>query len=239
MGIISDLISAFLPFRCHVCAESTSPGIVLCQKCYSRLNKSLSNPFEVFDTICEFRVFTLSEYDSFVADVIKLIKYRPSKKLPDYFARIISERKLLQDFYPGEKIFIPVPMHKSRLQERGFNQAEILAQTMAAAAQAHFSPALERVRATIPQASCKEEERLSNLDQAIELARGLNLRSFAGKNLVIVDDVATTGTTLRQCWLKLRDLKPSGICALVLSHSFKKKDIPDNACAFDKRRKEI
>jgi ComF family protein len=239
MGIISDLISAFMPFRCHVCSESTSPGTVLCPRCFNRLNKSLNKPVEVFDTVCEFPVFTLSEYDSFVADVIKLIKYRPSKKLPDYFARIIRERKLLQDFFPGEKIFIPVPMHKSRLQERGFNQAEMFAQAMADAGKAHFSPALVRIRSTIPQASCSEEERLVNLDQAIELAGGLDLQSFSGKKLILVDDVATTGTTLRQCWLKLRDLRPAGIYALVLSHSFKKKDRPDNASEFDKRRKEI
>lgn len=223
MGIFSDLISAFLPFRCHVCAGSTSPGIVLCQKCYARLNRSLKKPLEVFDTVCDFPVYTLSEYDSFVAEVIKLVKYRPSQKLPGYLDRIIRERKLLKNFLPGEKIFVPVPMHKSRLEQRGFNQAEMLAQTMATAANAHFSPALVRVRATIPQASCNEEERLTNLDHAIELAPGLNLQSFAGKNLVIVDDVATTGTTLKQCHVKLKQLRPAKVCALVISHSFKRK----------------
>lgn len=222
MRILYDLLEAIFPFRCHVCQAETSFGTVLCQGCEKKLGQALRPPVAFSDTVCEFPVFTLSEYDAMVADVIRLIKYRPSKKLIRFIEKAIVKQNLLLGFASSADIFIPVPMHRARRDERGFNQAEEFAGIMAHACGARFSPALERVVATIPQASCSEEERLTNLDRAISLAPGLIPSMFQGKRLILVDDVATTGTTLDRCHKQLSRLHPASIEALVVSHSYRR-----------------
>ncbi|MEW6710686.1 MAG: phosphoribosyltransferase family protein [Candidatus Riflebacteria bacterium] len=176
----------------------------------------------VSDTVCDFPVYTLSEYDSFVSEVIRLIKYRPSRKLTRYIEKTVFSRNLLQNKFAGDFIFIPVPMHPSREAQRGFNQAEVFAEIFARSLRSNFSPALRRVLATVPQASCNEEQRLENLKGAIDLEPGLQKSCFRGRNLVLVDDVATTGTTLQKCQEQLQSLEPTSIKALVVSHSFRK-----------------
>ncbi|MFZ5952589.1 MAG: ComF family protein [Candidatus Rifleibacteriota bacterium] len=222
MGILTDLLSALLPFCCHVCSESTRFGEVLCSRCNEQLFQALKEPVSVNDTICDFPVYTLSEYDSFVSEIVRLIKYRPSRKLTGYIEKIIVGRKLLQKDFSRHHIFIPVPMHPSREAQRGFNQAQIFAEIFAGSLGSNFSPALRRVVATVPQAGCNEEQRLENLKGAIELEAGLLKSCFKNKNLVLVDDVATTGTTLQQCREQLQSLEPASITALVVSHSYRK-----------------
>lgn len=222
MGILGDFISAFLPFCCHSCRQATIFGEVLCAACFEKFSRSLKEPLPVNDTVCNFPVFTLSQYDSFVADIIRLIKYRPSRKLAGYVDKVLQTKQLLKSFGKSELIFVPVPMHKARLFQRGFNQAELLSESMARHCCGISTPALTRIFATVPQASCTEEQRLKNLEGAIMLADGLIPEKFHNRDLVIVDDVATTGTTLEQCYQKLLLLKPASVRALVLSHSFRK-----------------
>jgi ComF family protein len=222
MNIIKDLFEAFFPFRCHVCLKLTSLGEVLCLECEKRLSDSLRRPLEFSDTVCDFPLLTLSEYNSFVADVIKLIKYRPSKKLLDCVVKIIVQKRLLANFVNRKLVFVPVPMHFSRKKERGFNQAAILAQGLAEKTGNYFSPLIERSIATKPQASCGEDERLVNLDSAFCLQKGIDRQKITHKTLYIVDDVATTGTTINKCKEVLNELKPAKVSALVLSHSFKR-----------------
>jgi predicted amidophosphoribosyltransferase len=100
----------------------------------------------------------------------------------------------------------------------------MLARTFAAVSKGIYSPALTRTRNTRPQAECGAEERLKNLDGAFALARDLKKSCFVKKKLVIVDDVATTGTTVSKCFEQLRKLKPASISALVVTHSFLQKE---------------
>ncbi|GAB4274088.1 MAG: ComF family protein [Candidatus Rifleibacteriota bacterium] len=221
MGILEDFFEAFFPFRCHICGTLTSFRIVLCEECEGRLAKTMKPPFVVEDVRCKMRVETLSEYDSFISDIIRIIKYRPSRRLIEHLFKVIASKNLLAPLYDKNLIFIPVPMHSKREFNRGFNQAGLIAEFFAKETGNHYSPALQRIRETRPQAECDEEERLHNLDAAISLSKGLIPAAFKGKNLVIVDDVVTTGITMENCRKALLGLRPASISALAISHSFK------------------
>ncbi len=226
LGSIKKLLSIFLPFRCHVCSSNTDFGLVLCQICCDRLRQIIAKPVVIADVRCDFPVYTLSRYDSFVADIIKIIKYRPSFKL----LKILTEECLHGDYLNSlikpEDVLIPVPMHTSRLAERGFNQAGYLAEKFAGHCGCNFSPALIRGRATRPQADCDEIERLTNLDQAFQIDPDLNKAVFRHRRIFLIDDVATTGTTIQKCAEVLKTLAPSGIYALTVSHSFRRSAKP-------------
>jgi len=221
IGLLKDFGSAFLPYACHRCKVSTDFGIVFCADCHEKLVTALHPPRLIDDTRCDFAVYTLSSYNSLVADMIRIIKYRPSAKLLKVLTAACQKHGDLKSLIKHDDIIIPVPMHCQRQSQRGFNQAEYLAKNFAQTGSCHFSPALLRTRATRPQADCSEEERRDNLENAFTLDKKLQQNAFAKKRLILVDDVATTGSTLQICADQLKRLKPAEISALVVAHSYK------------------
>ena len=220
--LFSALVEAFFPFRCHACYQQTALGTVLCDACCAKVAAAVQPPFILQDVRCEIQVYSLSDYSSFISDAVKIIKYRPSRKLAEKLVEVCLNQIDLKKLIKPDDILVPVPMHKSRLAKRGFNQAEVIAEYLVEQMGCHLSPAIVRSVATRPQADCDEEERLTNLDNAFKLSPGLSLPSFAGKSLTLVDDVATTGTTLQKCADALCRLEPASVRALVISHSFRR-----------------
>ncbi len=93
-------------------------------------------------------------------------------------------------------LLVPVPLHPKRLQERGYNQSELLAKALSQQMGIPWKNCLQRVRNTPHQTGMNRAQRLQNLDGAFALRRGYDV---AGKRIILVDDVFTTGTTMRQC----------------------------------------
>ncbi|MDR3642175.1 MAG: phosphoribosyltransferase family protein [Candidatus Doudnabacteria bacterium] len=87
----------------------------------------------------------------------------------------------------------PIPLHTSRHRWRGFNQAEILCRTLSAQLNLPIAEVLQRQKATQIQKDLKKDQRLKNVRGAFKLKPGANVD---GQNLILVDDVATTGATL-------------------------------------------
>ncbi|HNS08341.1 MAG TPA: phosphoribosyltransferase family protein [Candidatus Ozemobacteraceae bacterium] len=220
--LIKRFVAVFLPFRCHTCHTATDFGVVLCDCCLIKLQGLIGSPQRVEDVVCSFPVYTLSSYDSLMSDIIRVVKYRPSLKLLKILAQQCQSRGSLKTLVGSDDILIPVPMHSDRQLKRGFNQAEFLAEKFAVAAGCRFSPALERIRATRPQADCDEKDRQNNLEGAFALGRGLIKEMFSGRHLILVDDVVTTGSTLQKCCETLQPLGPAKVSALAVSHSFRR-----------------
>ncbi len=91
---------------------------------------------------------------------------------------------------------VPVPLHPLRKRERGFNQAELLGRRLAKQHGLSFCDALERVRYTVTQTHFDRHRRMQNLRDAFALRRHVLVE---GKDLLLVDDVLTTGSTLDEC----------------------------------------
>ena len=227
LRLLKDLGSAFMPFACHHCRASTDFGLVLCPDCQKKLATALHAPRLVEDTRCDFSVYTLSNYNSIVSDVIRIVKYRPSPKLFKILVTSCQQNGQLKNLLKPDDLLVAVPMHGARLCERGFNQAAELAAGIARTTGCQLQPLLKRVRATRPQADCNEEERNENLKGAFTLDSSLLAGSLKKRRIILVDDVATTGSTLQLCANKLRELKPAEICALVVSHSYRQKPPAD------------
>ena len=96
----------------------------------------------------------------------------------------------------GYDVLVPVPLHKKRLQERGYNQSALLAEALSEQMGIPWLDCMQRVRNTPHQTGMNREERLKNLDGAFAVEKHADI---AGKHVILVDDVFTTGTTIRQC----------------------------------------
>ncbi|OGG41344.1 hypothetical protein A2837_02375 [Candidatus Kaiserbacteria bacterium RIFCSPHIGHO2_01_FULL_46_22] len=122
--------------------------------------------------------------------------------------------------YPEESIIVPIPLSSARLKQRGFNQVEEIARTGLKSRQnlSHYricSNLLYRKRDTVPQTSLSRQERLKNVTDAFGVRDTPDIRDT---HIIVLDDVATTGATMKAAEASLRPLHPASITLLALAH---------------------
>lgn len=121
------------------------------------------------------------------------------------------------DILKESDVLIPVPLHPSRLRKRMYNQAaELVKEVSKITKQAYALDGLLRVRATLPQGHEDRHKRILNLKDAFK-ANSLYVEKFKGKNILIVDDVMTTGATVNACAEALLSFSPKKISVLTLA----------------------
>ena len=155
-------------------------------------------------------------YQPPVSNLLLALKFSNTTSTVASLKKLAEESGALSLFTVPD-IIIPVPLHVTRLRERGFNQALMLAR--------HCFPQWRRVirstvlvrnRATTPQSSLSGQQRRQNLKGCFQLTRsGL----LAGKRILLVDDVFTTGSTINECSRILRREKPKRIEVFTLARS--------------------
>jgi len=145
------------------------------------------------------RARAIGEYDGALKAVIHALKYEGRRSLARPLAALMRERAA--DLVASADCVIPVPLHPSRRRQRGFNQASDLARQLGLPVR----HALRRVRATPTQTGLPAAQRHRNLRGAFALRRFAH--DVAGRTVLLVDDVSTTGATLEAC---ARALKRAG-----------------------------
>jgi ComF family protein len=194
------------PGLCPPCREGlrwlTSPCCALCGHPYPpggsahRCESCLRKP-PYFD-----QARSLVAYEGPVARAIQRFKYQKDFLLTASLAWVAEH-------YPWENetfdVLVPVPLHRNRLRERGFNQALLLSRGCKGLNAKNFQPgALKRVRPTAPQIHLTPSERRKNVSGAFQVRRP---KEITGKEIMLIDDVYTTGATVNEC---ARALKKAG-----------------------------
>jgi len=113
-------------------------------------------------------------------------------------------------------VVIPVPLHPARLRERGFNQAELLAKILGQRINLTLSRALERTRYTTTQTAFDRIDRMENLRGAFRLRKSIDVR---GLQVLLVDDILTTGSTLSECARVLREAGAQSVYAVTAARA--------------------
>jgi len=114
-------------------------------------------------------------------------------------------------------LVIPVPLHPKRLRERGFNQSLLLARRVAPSLGGGLDfLSLRRVRYTKPQTGLHSDERRRNVRRAFEV---MDRQKVRGRTILLIDDVATTGSTLNECARVLKRAGARRVHALVLART--------------------
>jgi ComF family protein len=176
------------PPRCAACDEPVDLLAAFCPPCArAALRADPGDP----------RRSAAFVYGGPIARAIIRLKYerRPDlgRPLGDLLFRAIEPRAPPLAF----GVVVPVPLHSSRLAERGYNQSTLIANRLAAGLRIpHWPRALVRTRPTASQATCSREERLANLSDAFAVRQPARVHR---KTILLVDDVRTTGATLEAC----------------------------------------
>jgi ComF family protein len=139
-----------------------------------------------------------SRYDGIIKEIIHLYKYRGFEVLGQYLGDFAGEAlSAEEDLWLGVDAIIPVPLHPARENKRGFNQAQVLAQRLSEIRNiVVLEKRLVKVKNISPQTSLKAEARARNVRGAFKVKKP---EEIEGKILLLVDDVYTTGSTLREC----------------------------------------
>ena len=212
MGIVSNVLRSALdvlfPVRCVGCGRS---GAYICVLCVGKARRTQPGPPPESGPLAD--VLTPFAYEGVVRTAVQHLKYRGLRSLVPEMARPMAWE--LAVAVPPPFTLMPVPLHRKRLRERGFNQAELLARELARLLDASLSTgALRRTVDTSSQVdTATRAERLQNVRDAFAADQPLN-----GETVVLVDDVTTTGATLSSAARVLLSAGASCVYGLTYAH---------------------
>jgi ComF family protein len=154
------------------------------------------------------RAAAYGSYESGLRELIHLLKFGGVRPAASVLGRMLAEAiTSLEPEFPADSVaVVPVPLHRSKLRQRGFNQAELIARAALKIKQPGnrlrlCAGVLERKRETASQIGLTSHQRRENLRGAFGVAQPEAVR---GREVLVVDDVYTTGATVSECARVLR-----------------------------------
>lgn len=216
MSIKDFLISCIFPKRCVLCGEVIEYDKNMCESCTETFSSAqivrripYLNGEEFFECISPFL------YIGGIRKAILRLKFHNCRDNLKFFARSIAE-KLNEILYIKDVDYICfVPMSDEALMKRGYNQSELLAETLGDMLHIPVRSLLAKTRETFTQHELDAGERAKNLIGAFSVCGGQEVRD---KNFILCDDIITTGSTLKEC---VKALKSNGankiICCTIAS----------------------
>lgn len=153
-----------------------------------------------FDCTCEEdehifdNIYVCTLYDNLMEKLIWRLKYQSRTYLAKHFAKILSHKMEYEGLNPD--LILPVPSSRRRMKERGYNQAELLTRFLAKERNIKAINLLERTKDTKPLSSLGPIDRKIELQNAFSINKIYENMEFQYKNILIIDDILTTGATI-------------------------------------------
>lgn len=213
---IGDMSRVIFPVTCEVCGCTLVEGEkVLCLDCRSRMPRVNAHVGDTHPLALKLAaaakvrmVASMFVYvrDTPYARMIQRSKYNSRPEIDRYLATMFSAELMQAGFFSGIDVVLPVPMHYVKKLRRGYNQAEEIALGVGEVTGIEVSDNLVARRAHDTQTRKSAVERLRNAEGVYDVAYPDEL---AGKHVLLVDDVITTGATVMACAEALRKAVPS------------------------------
>lgn len=203
-AVVDALAELVSPSRCAACDQPLPARVVFCPACAVTVVRSGGR--------CSDRA--VFSYGGALADAVRRMKYQGRSDLARRLGKLMADAA--HDLAGEVDAVVSVPLHPRRLVERGFDQAALLAKEVARAASRPWLPrALVRSRDTPRQAALGQGDRAANVRAAFAVRQPARV---AGRRLLLVDDVRTTGATLDACREVLRAARARDVITLALAH---------------------
>lgn len=231
---LKSLLDLLLPSFCLACDKPLGPStdLLFCPDCCEKLH-TIQSPLcpccgRVYlvapgnDHHCGVclatprhfsRARALFLYEDPLKEVVHRFKYQGKTACLPSFAAFAKNLPQLAEV-DGADWIVPVPLHPRRLRERGFNQALLLARAFFPKDRRVVTNLLVRSRPTEPQTNFNGAARRTNLKNAFYVAKP---HTVAGKKVLVVDDVFTTGTTVNECARVLKKAGAAEVMVLTLA----------------------
>jgi ComF family protein len=219
LPVCEDCLSAMRPIAggvCSICgeclvspyaftAEGDEPRCGLCRR--------MAPPFDM--------AVAYGSYDGGLRELIHLLKYEQVRPAARVLGRMLHEAMASLKDLPNDAVVVPIPLHRKKLRQRGFNQVELIARAalkLESQPRRLFSNTIERQRETKSQIGLTSHQRRENMRGAFVVAKPAQI---SGREVLLVDDVYTTGTTVSECARILRRAGASKVWVVTVARSLK------------------
>ena len=214
--IMHALMDAIAPLHCETCCEHIDGSTHIHRICDACLYMFECAPK---DDILLNQLYSQNNKDSFlfsmeshfafhkeapIQETIHAIKYGNAQQMAFDFGRYIARIRNHSEV----DYYVPVPLHRARVRERGYNQSLLIAQGISSITKVPVINALERLHYSTTQTKLSSNDRMQNVQGIFSIKKADLIRD---KRLMLIDDVMTTGSTLEECAHVLLD---SGACSV-------------------------
>jgi ComF family protein len=227
--IIDDFLSLFFPSLCLSCGESLVRGEeMLCSRClietsqtgyHLKPDNALEQLFWGRCVVERGAAFSVYNRGSHIRKLIHKMKYKGQKEIGYGLGKLYGSYLKGTSFMEGIDLFIPVPLHPSRLKQRGYNQSEYIARGLSSATGVPVvDNVLRRASKSATQTHRGRYERWENVEGLFVV---VDQKGVEGKHIMLVDDVVTTGSTLEACVDALKRFPQVRVSVVTLAISHK------------------
>lgn len=210
--VLKFLFDIFCPRTCVACGQW---GNFICEVCGDSVVVGDGQALKLAQSQYLDGVWAVAQYQGVMKILIKQLKYKHLRDLAAVGGHYIWQMGRL----PKADWISFVPIHRRRYLERGFNQSRALAEEVSRLSALPLYPLLKRVLYREKQAASKDlMERLSKIRGVFALSKQVAVKDLAGKKIVLIDDVVTTGSTLNECARVLKKAGVAKVWAVCLAH---------------------
>lgn len=208
--IAHSCVNILFPEQCAACGTVAAVyPMPVCSRCTNSVLNAAGPPAFSSENIA--KIFSCRYYEGAVKECVKQFKYYGKLQLMDLFRPVVQS--FTNDFPVKVHGAIPVPLHPSKRRLRGYNQSELIAGMLSREISVPVHRhALIKTRNTGPQTALARTKRMRNLDGSFA---AVDRTLVTGKDLLLVDDIVTTGATLEACAREL--LKAGARCVYALT----------------------
>ena len=221
-----DFFNLLFPNLCIVCHENLLRNEhQICYECLNKVPKTnyhlqSNNPIEKRFwgkvPIQSATAFFFFQKGSPFQKLLHALKYKGNKEIAEVLGKYAAADLLDSPIFSTVDVIVPVPLHPKKYKKRGYNQSEYIANGLSLVlGKPQDTTTLQRVRENTTQTKKGVYERFENTEGIFEL---MNINTFLGKHVLIVDDVLTTGSTIEACVRTLlitENIKVSIFCLAV------------------------
>lgn len=211
MEFVRKLTALFYPERCPYCSALIEATQIACEKCYDELRRK---HIPIPSGARGFRCISTFAYDGRVRRMILRLKFHDRTQYIPQIAALLQ--KDIKSAYSGEAfdVITAVPMYKSDLKKRGYNQSALLAKELGERLNLPYRETIDKIKRTKKQHHLNYKERKTNLKGAFKV---IDKDAVKGKRILIIDDIITSGYTLGNCCRVLSRAKPELICCATIA----------------------
>lgn len=193
----SSVLEFIYPPRCMFCRKIILPGKTCCETCESALvpchwNEQIIEPQSKKTLVC----MAPDEYNGALRKAMISFKFHNKPKQADFFAQRMVTQLEQSSFLTRADGITSVPLSRERMRQRGYNQSELIAREIAVETGLTYSTLLEKNVENLEQHRLHKKDRQENVRGVYRLIPG---NSVQDKRILLVDDILTTGATLREC----------------------------------------
>ena len=200
--LLDRALNLFLKPNCPMCDRTAQT--VFCKYCYRQIQDcQLLQPDRYWQG--DLPLFAWGKYEGSVKQSIGKLKYDGNQSIGNLYGEWLaaSWQRLTPTSLSAKLIVIPVPLHADKLTSRGFNQAELIARGFCHITGSKLDLSLQRTRSTIAQFGLSKSARQENVAGAFTL---VNSRLKSGDTVLLIDDIYTTGATVRSAAAVIRSI---------------------------------